>query len=122
MQIFTYILLAITIKTSLLGLGMVSLLISLIALLFIKFIAADMPEYHTKRFARAFKVAVFAHLSAYGLLIIKLAFVDGLRDIPAFIASHLIIHHILSGAIAGGLTLYGIKIFMYAKASTLVQK
>ncbi|OHU86809.1 MULTISPECIES: hypothetical protein [Pseudoalteromonas] len=122
MQVFAYILLAATIKTSLLGLGVASLIISISALILIKFAFFNMPAYQHKHFARAFKIATFTHLSAYGLLIAKFTLLDGLQDIPAFIASHLIVHHILCAGIAGGLTLYGIGIFLNAKAHSLYLK
>ncbi|CAM4249137.1 hypothetical protein [Pseudoalteromonas byunsanensis] len=95
MQIFAYLLLAITVKTSLLGFSAISLFVSLTALLFIRLVAHGVPTYQKKQFARAFKITAIAHL---------------------------ITHHILCAVIAGGLTLYGIRIFLHTKTGALGQK
>lgn len=104
MPILAFILTAILIKTSLLGLGLLSVGLALLALLVLKLNLLNLNETLHKRFAFKFKLVVFAHLGAYGLLILKLTFIDGWNDVPAFIVSHLITHHVLCALIAGTLT------------------
>lgn len=115
MHILFFIITAIVIKLSILGLGVISILVSVLAILLLRFTACRIPNNLERRFAKKFKIALLAHISVYALFIAKLVFVDNLQDLPAFIASHLIVHHIASGLIAATLVFMSIKTYNQIK-------
>lgn len=111
-MLFGYILVIALIKTSLLGLGIISISVAMLAILILKFAPLGIPEVSKKQFKRVYKIALFGHLSAYIGLIVKAFFIDGIEDIPTFIVSHLVLHHLLCAAIAGIATFMSLRIFL----------
>ncbi|AOT09302.1 hypothetical protein [Pseudoalteromonas luteoviolacea] len=107
-----YIFVIALIKASLLGLGVISIAIALSALLVIKFAPLTITPASQKQFNLIYKVALFGHLSAYAGLLLKAFFIDGMEDIPAFIVSHLVLHHLLCAAVAGVATFMALRIFI----------
>ncbi|QUI70055.1 hypothetical protein [Pseudoalteromonas sp. M8] len=105
------------IKTSLLGLGLVSIVLSTIFILALHLNIPTLSTNAKSEFIKSFKFVTFSHLLGYLLLLGKLLFIDGWQDVPMFIASHLIMHHIWSGLIAAILTLTTIL-----KYQTLIAK
>ncbi|KJY83811.1 hypothetical protein CWB89_12630 [Pseudoalteromonas piscicida] len=93
------------IKTSLLGLGVVSIVLSTVFILALHLNIPALSANAKNQFVKSFKLVLFAHLLGYLLLVSKLLLIDGWQDVPMFIASHLIMHHIWSGLIAAILTL-----------------
>ncbi|AUJ69128.1 MULTISPECIES: hypothetical protein [unclassified Pseudoalteromonas] len=93
------------IKTSLLGLGLVSIVLSTVFILALHLNIPTLSTNAKSEFIKSFKFVTFSHLLGYLLLLGKLLFIDGWQDVPMFIASHLIMHHIWSGLIAAILTL-----------------
>ncbi|MCF2829579.1 MULTISPECIES: hypothetical protein [Pseudoalteromonas] len=93
------------IKTSLLGLGLVSIVLSTIFILALHLNIPTLSANAKSEFTKSFRFVTFSHLLGYLLLLSKLLFIDGWQDVPMFIASHLIMHHIWSGLIAAILTL-----------------
>ncbi|CCQ12487.1 hypothetical protein PALB_34260 [Pseudoalteromonas luteoviolacea B = ATCC 29581] len=111
MPIVAFILVIILIKLSILGLGILSIVVAGLSLLLIKTPLVPIPKTAVKRFRFKFKLVLWTHVSAYTLLVLKLTLIDGWHDIPAFIASHLVTHHLLSALIAGTLTWLAIKTY-----------
>ncbi|MBR8842099.1 hypothetical protein [Pseudoalteromonas sp. JC3] len=105
------------IKTSLLGLGLVSIVLSTVFILALHLNIPTLSTNAKSEFIKSFKFVTFSHLLGYLLLLGKLLFIDGWQDVPMFIASHLIMHHIWSGLIAAILTLTTIL-----KYQTLIAK
>lgn len=69
-----YISCAILAKTSLLGLGAITIGLAIVALLALRFLAHAL-DYSTRRqLNRVFKTALWLHLAAYALLLVKLCF------------------------------------------------
>ncbi|TMN32868.1 hypothetical protein [Pseudoalteromonas sp. S2755] len=93
------------IKTSLLGLGVVSIALSTVFILALRLNLPALSASAKNQFVKSFKLVLFTHLLGYLLLVGKLLLIDGWQDVPMFIASHLLIHHIWSGLIAAVLTL-----------------
>ena len=93
------------IKTSLLGLGVVSIVLSVAFIVALHLNLPALPVNAKSKFIKSFKFVLFAHLLGYSLLVSKLLLIDGWQDVPMFIASHLLMHHIWSGLIAAILTL-----------------
>ncbi|WP_339143777.1 hypothetical protein [Pseudoalteromonas galatheae] len=96
------------IKTSLLGLGSVSILLSVVFTVALHLNLPALPVNAKSKFIKSFRFALFAHLLGYLLLLSKLLFIAGWQDVPMFIASHLVMHHIWSGLIAAILTFFTI--------------
>lgn len=63
------------------------------------------------RLLALYKMSLVLHLGIYLFLIVKLFFISGFSDIPAFIVSHLIIHHFMSAFIGATLMVMGIRIY-----------
>ncbi|AXQ98847.1 hypothetical protein [Pseudoalteromonas piscicida] len=92
------------IKTSLLGLGIVSIVLSSVFILALRFNIPALSVNAKSKFVKSFKLVLFAHLLGYLLLFSKLLLIGGWQDVPMFIASHLVMHHLWSGLIAAILT------------------
>ena len=102
-MLFVYfVLAALLIKLSLFGLGLFSIVIAIFALILTRIMPLSNAVLVT-RFKRTYKIALFGHLAVYLLFIAKLLLIDGLEDVPSFIAAHLISHHIVSVILATSL-------------------
>ena len=88
-----FMLSAILIKTSLLGLGWISIGIGVGGYLFCRFYHINLADLLVKKFRRLFISGAILHLLLYLGLIVKLFLIDSLEDIPAFLISHLVFHH-----------------------------
>ncbi|MCG7541952.1 hypothetical protein [Pseudoalteromonas sp. OF7H-1] len=104
-MLLAFIYAIVLIKTSLLGLGIISILLSIAFIVALRLNLPALPVNAKSKFIKSFKFVLFAHLLGYLLLVSKLLLIDGWQDVPMFIASHLIMHHIWSGLIAAILTL-----------------
>lgn len=104
-----FILSAILIKTSLLGLGWISIGIGLGGYLFCRFYHMNLADLLLKKFKQLFITGAILHLLLYLGLIVKLFLIDSLEDIPAFLISHLVYHHAL---IAAALTFMTIGVYL----------
>ncbi len=110
-----YVSCAILAKTSLLGLGAITIGLAIVALLALRFLAHAL-DYSTRRqLNRVFKMALWLHLAAYALLLVKLCFAllgdTSWQDIPTFIISHLVMHHVLSALCATVLIVMTIRLY-----------
>ncbi|MCF6438209.1 hypothetical protein L1077_02020 [Pseudoalteromonas luteoviolacea] len=110
-MLLAYILVIVLVKTSLLGLGAISILLAMLALLVIKYAPLKIEQQTKSQFNKIYLVVLFGHLSAYIGLLIKAFFIDGIEDIPTFIVSHLVLHHILCALVAGVTTFMALRIF-----------
>ena len=117
MTIIVYIITAVLIKLSLLGLGMLSIISAFVGLLFLKVIHKKLSEWLINRFRKKFKITVWGHISVYIIFIGKMIFIDGFSAIPAFFASHLVIHHMASGLIATTLIIMSFRTYNQLKVS-----
>lgn len=97
------ILVVILIKTSLLGLGLVSIVLSAFGLLLLKLNVAKPTPFLQLRAKKMLRTALWLHLSVYALLILKLLLIDSYEDVPMFIASHLVLHHFMAALIGATL-------------------
>ncbi|MCG9962980.1 MAG: hypothetical protein ACRDCT_14965 [Shewanella sp.] len=107
-----FILSAILIKTSLLGLGWISIGIGVGGYLFCRFYHLNLADLLIKKFRRLFISGAILHLLLYLGLIVKLFLIDSLEDIPAFLISHLVFHHALCALIAAALTFMAIGVYL----------
>lgn len=110
-----YVSCAILAKTSLLGLGAITIGLAIVALLALRFLAHAL-DYSTRRqLNRVFKTALWLHLAAYALLLVKLCFAllgdTSWQDIPTFMISHLVMHHVLSALFATVLIVMTIRLY-----------
>ncbi|WP_259587907.1 hypothetical protein [Shewanella baltica] len=70
------------------------------------------------KFRRLFITGAALHLLVYIGLITKLFLIDSLEDLPTFLISHLVFHHIISAAIAATLTFLAIRIYLQQQKLT----
>ncbi|QYJ74321.1 hypothetical protein [Shewanella sp. FJAT-52076] len=117
---------AIMVKTSLMGLGGMSLAIASVAYLLNRLwmrsrarpftgkqVSGQSQTNHLgSKFAQLCVTAVLLHLAVYFALVIKLLMMDGLEDIPAFLLSHLVLHHVLCALIGGIIALMTIRLYL----------
>lgn len=75
-----------------------------------------LPELLRNRFRKKFKIALWGHISVYIAFIGKMIFIDDFNDIPAFLASHLVIHHMASGLIAATLIIMSLRTYKQLKS------
>ncbi|MDK1287324.1 hypothetical protein [Pseudoalteromonas umbrosa] len=87
-------------------------MLAALALLIIKYAPLKMVQTTKNQFKKIYLVVLFGHLSAYIGLLIKAFFIDGVEDIPTFIVSHLVLHHILCALVAGVTTFMALRIFI----------
>lgn len=90
----------ILIKTSLLGLGIVTIGLAASFSVLLRLLSRRFHRDVNKKLQQLFATAIVAHLIAYLVLIVKLLLLQGWQDIPMFIASHIIIHHVWCGLTA----------------------
>ncbi|WP_462158501.1 hypothetical protein [Pseudoalteromonas sp. GB56] len=109
----------ILVKTSLLGLGLISIGLSLVALLAVNLNLIRVHPYITQRAKRIYKTALWLHISVYGLLVAKLIMIESLEDIPLFIAGHLLFHHLMAAVIGATLLVLVIRSYFGYKALTV---
>ena len=117
MTITVYIITAVLIKLSILGFGILSVVTAFIGLLLLKVMHKKLSELLIIRFSKKFKIAVWGHISVYIIFIGKMIFIDGFSAIPAFFASHLVIHHMASGLIATTLIIMSFRTYNQLKVS-----
>ncbi|MFD1097194.1 hypothetical protein [Shewanella litorisediminis] len=117
---------AIIVKTSLMGLGGMSLAIASVAYLLNRlWMRSRARPFRGKqvsnqaqtsvlgsKFAQLCLTAALLHLAVYLGLVVKLLMMDGLEDIPAFLLSHLVLHHVLCALIGGIVTLMAIRLYL----------
>ena len=113
-----FILSGVLIKTSLLGLGWISIAIGLSGYLFCRWINFKLDIKLIGKFRRLFITAAALHLLVYIGLITKLFLIDSLEDLHTFLISHLVFHHIISAAIAATLTFLAIRIYLQQQKLT----
>lgn len=108
---------AILVKTSLLGLGLLTVLLAIAALIGLRLFGNTLALSTRQRLVRVFKTALYLHLAAYGLLVLKLVYAmfadTSWGDIPSFVLSHLVLHHALSALSATILIVLTIQLYNY---------
>lgn len=114
-----YLASAVVVKTSLLGLGLVTLGLCLLALLLLRLFGSNLTQPLQHRIGQLFRTGIYLHLAAYLLLLLKLLLIDGWQDVPAFIMSHLLMHHASSALIATILILMTMRIYNHRSAGKL---
>jgi len=111
---------AVLVKTSLLGLGVVTIGLAVIALVALRLRAAGLPTTTHQGLRRVFKAALWLHVAAYGVLVGKLIIAmlsdASWQDIPTFIISHLVMHHVMSGISATLLIVLTIRLYNQRRA------
>ncbi len=113
-----FILSAVLIKTSLLGLGWISITIGLSGYLFCRWFNIKLDIKLTDKFKRLFITGAALHLLVYIGLITKLFLIDSFEDLPTFLISHLVFHHAISAVIAAALTFLAIRIYLQQQKLT----
>ncbi|QYJ72283.1 hypothetical protein K0H59_04285 [Shewanella sp. FJAT-51649] len=107
-----FMLSAILIKTSLLGLGWISIGIGLGGYLFCRYYRLNLAARLVQKFKRLFITGAILHLLLYLGLIVKLFLIDSIEDIPTFFISHLVFHHALCALIAAALTFMAVGVYL----------
>jgi hypothetical protein len=110
---------AVVAKTSLLGLGGISLVLCCVALIALKIFGNHLATPLKQRIAQLFRIAISLHLSVYALLFIKLSLIDGWQDIPAFLLGHLVLHHAFSALIGAILIVMTIRLYNHRHSGLL---
>ena len=80
-----------------------------------------LTERLASQFRNIFKIALVGHGSVYTILVVKIVFIDSLQAIPAFIAAHVLIHHLLSALTGAALCFMLIRLYFKDKASKPTQ-
>lgn len=114
-----YLCCAVLIKTSLLGLGLVTIGLSVAALILLKIFGQTVETHSQQALRRIFKTSIQLHLATYALLITKLIWIDAWQDIPAFILGHLVMHHVMSALIATVLILLTVRVYNQRQVNSL---
>jgi len=114
-----YIASAVVVKTSLLGLGLVTLGLCFLALILLRIFGNQISPALQKRIGQIFRTGIYLHLATYSLLLLKMFMIDGWQDVPAFLLSHLVLHHFVSAFIATILILMTIRIYNHRSAGLL---
>lgn len=114
-----YIASAVAAKTSLLGLGAITILLCCVALFALKMFGNQLSEPLQKRIAQIFRSGIYLHLATYALLLIKLTLIDGWQDVPAFLLGHLVLHHVFSAFIGSIIIVLMIRIYNHRCAGLL---
>ncbi|WP_105199242.1 hypothetical protein [Pseudoalteromonas sp. T1lg10] len=111
-----YIILAlILVKTSLLGLGGLSIVLALLGLLLLRLGLGKPEPWLRRRAAKILKLALGLHLLAYAMLLIKLFTLESWEDVPILIASHLVLHHMMAAFIGATLIFMLIRSYFIYK-------
>jgi hypothetical protein len=114
-----YLASAVVAKTSLLGLGLVTLGCCIAALLALRWFGTGLSQALQQRFRQIFRTALYLHLATYAMLLVKMTLIDGWQDVPAFVLGHLVLHHAVSALIATILILMTIRIYNHRNAGLL---
>jgi hypothetical protein len=142
-MIWHYLAAIVLIKTSLLGLGLISLAIACGALLFMRltqqrFFVMSSTENLSQRptqlhsqqlsqkkrlaspetraaFLVVFKTAAVLHTIPYIVMVVKLLNLEELKDVVTMGISHLLLHHLFSALIAAVLTLLTLRVVLKSK-------
>ncbi len=114
-----YLASAVVAKTSLLGLGLVTLGLCVVALLALRWFGNHLSQPLQQRFGQIFRTGLYLHLATYLLLFSKMWFIDGWQDVPAFLLGHLVMHHAVSALIATILIVMTIRIYNHRSAGVL---
>jgi hypothetical protein len=114
-----YLASAVVAKTSLLGLGAVTLLLCLLALLALRLFGGNLTAPLRHRIGQIFRTGLYLHLATYLMLIVKMWLIEGWQDVPAFLLSHLVLHHAFSALIATVLIVLTIRIYNHRSAGVL---
>ncbi|MDW7547429.1 hypothetical protein [Pseudoalteromonas peptidolytica] len=104
------------IKTSLLGLSGLTIVLAACFLLLIKRNIIELRSAVKTKFCQLYQIALITQLFGYLILLAKLLLIDGWHDLPLFIASHIVIHHVWSAFIAATLTVMTIVNYLQLKA------
>lgn len=111
---------AVLAKTSLLGLGVLTIILAVLALVAHRLFAHQLPLGSQQRLKTIFKTAIWLQLGVYALLVVKLivaiAMDSSWQDIPTFIVSHLVMHHVMSALIATVLIVLAIRLYNHRHA------
>lgn len=114
-----YLASAVVAKTSLLGLGSVTLACCIAALLALRWFGNSLSQPLQQRFRQIFRTGFYLHLATYALLLLKLTLIEGWQDVPAFFLGHLVLHHAVSALIATILIVMTIRIYNHRNAGLL---
>lgn len=114
-----YIASAVVVKTSLLGLGLVTLGLCVLALILLRLFGSHLSQQLQRRIGQIFRTGIYLHLAAYCMLLLKMLLIDGWQDVPAFIMGHLLMHHASSALIATILILMTIRIYNHRNSGRL---
>lgn len=135
MFIGLFIACALLIKTSLLGLGGVSILLGLTGVIICALATKVTTNTFTHnnpnavaimthqrlllaRFKRFFLSAMGLHLATYFTLLLKLIFIDSAEDVAAFIVNHLVLHHVVCAVIGAVLTFMAVNLYLHYRKPT----
>lgn len=114
-----YLASAVVAKTSLLGLGLVTLGLCIAALIGLRLFGAGLSQPLQHRIGQIFRTGLYLHLATYVMLFSKMWLIDGWQDIPTFLISHLVMHHAVSALIATILIIMTIRIYNHRSAGVL---
>ncbi|TXH97605.1 MAG: hypothetical protein E6Q75_04215 [Rheinheimera sp.] len=114
-----YLASAVVAKTSLLGLGLVTLACCIAALLALRWFGSGLSQPLQQRFRQIFRTGLYLHLATYALLLLKLTLIEGWQDVPGFFLGHLVLHHAVSALIATILIIMTIRIYNHRSAGVL---
>lgn len=132
-MIWHYLAAIVLIKTSLLGLGLISLAVACGALLFMRVtqrrffaMSSAEPLHHHSRlghprlassetraaFLLVFKTGAVLHIIPYIVMVIKLMSLEEAKDLVTMGISHLLLHHLFSALIAAVLTILTLRVVL----------
>lgn len=114
-----YLASAVVAKTSLLGLGLLTLALCIVALIALRLFGAGLSQPLQQRIRQIFRTGLSLHLATYALLLSKMWLIDGWQDVPAFLLGHLVLHHAVSALIATVLIVMTIRIYNHRSAGLL---
>ncbi|MEH6577131.1 MAG: hypothetical protein V7731_08635 [Amphritea sp.] len=108
-----YIISFILVQTSILGLGIVSIALSLISYLLLRGRSKQITDYYTAKLfrwgLRSLLYAAVLHIFSYGIFLVKVLVSETGSDLAFAFFSHAMIHHFLSTGIALFLVLRVVK-------------
>lgn len=114
-----YLASAVVAKTSLLGLGLLTLGLCIAALIALRWFGSGLGQPLQQRLRQIFRTGLYLHLATYAMLMTKLILIDGWQDVPAFLLGHLVLHHAVSALIATILIIMTIRIYNHRSAGVL---
>ncbi|MCL2913770.1 hypothetical protein L2725_08190 [Shewanella corallii] len=99
------------IKLSLIGQGLMSIAIGAIAWIVCRKLPFKLDPVLKQKFSRLFATAALLHISLYLVLIAKMTLIDKASDIPGFMLSHLLLHHLVCALLAAPLVFMTVAIY-----------